>query len=106
MLQEKTTGNLFEPEAKLVDDLLYELRVSHRQDAITAVLDQAVRAAGNDKPAAVWAQLQAMASADNPPPPLLRLDKYDILYRDADGDEASLSRQAVVDRLRRRRRSI
>src|ERR1700745_2719053 len=27
MLQEKTAGNLSEPEAKLVDDLLYELRM-------------------------------------------------------------------------------
>jgi hypothetical protein len=27
MLQEKTRGNLSEPEAKLVDDLLYELRL-------------------------------------------------------------------------------
>ncbi len=27
MLQEKTKGNLLEPEARLVDDLLYELRV-------------------------------------------------------------------------------
>jgi hypothetical protein len=27
MLQEKTKGNLIEPEARLVDDLLYELRV-------------------------------------------------------------------------------
>ena len=27
MLQEKTRGNLSDPEAKLVDDLLYELRL-------------------------------------------------------------------------------
>jgi hypothetical protein len=27
MLQEKTQGNLSDPEAKLVDDLLYELRL-------------------------------------------------------------------------------
>ncbi len=27
MLQEKTKGNLLEPEAQLVDDLLYELRM-------------------------------------------------------------------------------
>lgn len=27
MLQDKTRGNLSEPEAKLVDDLLYELRM-------------------------------------------------------------------------------
>lgn len=27
MLQEKTKGNLLEPEARLVDDLLYELRL-------------------------------------------------------------------------------
>ena len=27
LLQEKTKGNLSEPEAKLVDDLLYELRM-------------------------------------------------------------------------------
>lgn len=27
MLQEKTKGNLIEPEARLVDDLLYELRI-------------------------------------------------------------------------------
>jgi hypothetical protein len=27
MLQEKTKGNLSEPEAKLLDDLLYELRM-------------------------------------------------------------------------------
>ena len=27
MLQEKTKGNLLEPEERLVDDLLYELRV-------------------------------------------------------------------------------
>lgn len=27
MLQEKTKGNLIEPEARLVDDLLYELRL-------------------------------------------------------------------------------
>jgi hypothetical protein len=35
LLQEKTKGNLSEPEAKLVDDLLYELRmrfVQARQD--------------------------------------------------------------------------
>jgi hypothetical protein len=31
MLQEKTKGNLIEPEAKLVDDLLYELRVRYVQ---------------------------------------------------------------------------
>ena len=31
MLQEKTKGNLLEPEAKLVDDLLYELRVRYVQ---------------------------------------------------------------------------
>ena len=27
MLQEKTTGNLLDPEAQLIDDLLYELRM-------------------------------------------------------------------------------
>ena len=27
MLQEKTKGNLIDPEAQLVDDLLYELRL-------------------------------------------------------------------------------
>ena len=27
MLQEKTKGNLLEPEAQLIDDLLYELRM-------------------------------------------------------------------------------
>jgi Domain of unknown function (DUF1844) len=27
MLQEKTRGNLSDPEARLVDDLLYELRL-------------------------------------------------------------------------------
>ncbi|MFL6280358.1 MAG: DUF1844 domain-containing protein [Vicinamibacterales bacterium] len=31
MLQEKTKGNLIEPEARLVDDLLYELRVRYVQ---------------------------------------------------------------------------
>ena len=31
LLQEKTKGNLLEPEAKLVDDLLYELRVRYVQ---------------------------------------------------------------------------
>lgn len=31
MLQEKTKGNLIEPEAKLVDDVLYELRVRYVQ---------------------------------------------------------------------------
>jgi hypothetical protein len=31
MLQEKTKGNLIEPEAQLVDDLLYELRVRYVQ---------------------------------------------------------------------------
>ena len=31
LLQEKTKGNLIEPEAKLVDDLLYELRVRYVQ---------------------------------------------------------------------------
>lgn len=31
MLQEKTKGNLLEPEARLVDDLLYELRVRYVQ---------------------------------------------------------------------------
>ena len=29
MLQEKTKGNLLEPEAQLVDDLLYELRIRY-----------------------------------------------------------------------------
>lgn len=33
LLQEKTKGNLIEPEAKLVDDLLYELRVRYVQAA-------------------------------------------------------------------------
>ena len=33
MLQEKTKGNLIEPEAKLVDELLYELRVRYVQAA-------------------------------------------------------------------------
>jgi hypothetical protein len=27
MLQEKTKGNLLDPEAQLIDDLLYELRM-------------------------------------------------------------------------------
>jgi hypothetical protein len=31
MLQEKTKGNLIEPEVQLVDDLLYELRVRYVQ---------------------------------------------------------------------------
>jgi hypothetical protein len=31
MLQEKTAGNLSDPEAKLVDDLLYELRMRFLQ---------------------------------------------------------------------------
>ena len=31
MLQEKTKGNLLEPEEKLVDDLLYELRMRYVQ---------------------------------------------------------------------------
>jgi Domain of unknown function (DUF1844) len=31
MLQEKTKGNLIEQEAKLVDDLLYELRLRYVQ---------------------------------------------------------------------------
>jgi hypothetical protein len=31
MLQEKTQGNLSEPEAQLVDDLLYELRMRYVQ---------------------------------------------------------------------------
>jgi hypothetical protein len=31
MLQEKTKGNLDEPESRLVDDLLYELRVRYVQ---------------------------------------------------------------------------
>jgi hypothetical protein len=31
LLQEKTKGNLLDPEAKLVDDLLYELRVRYVQ---------------------------------------------------------------------------
>ena len=31
MLQEKTKGNLIEPEARLVEDLLYELRVRYVQ---------------------------------------------------------------------------
>ena len=31
MLQQKTKGNLIEQEAKLVDDLLYELRLSYVQ---------------------------------------------------------------------------
>jgi hypothetical protein len=31
LLQEKTKGNLIEPEARLVDDLLYELRVRYVQ---------------------------------------------------------------------------
>jgi hypothetical protein len=31
MLQEKTKGNLLEPEARLVDDLLYELRLRYVQ---------------------------------------------------------------------------
>jgi Domain of unknown function (DUF1844) len=29
MLQQKTKGNLIEPEARLVDDLLYELRLRY-----------------------------------------------------------------------------
>ena len=29
MLQEKTKGNLLEPEAQLIDDLLYELRMRY-----------------------------------------------------------------------------
>ena len=33
LLQEKTKGNLIEPEAKLVEDLLYELRVRYVQAA-------------------------------------------------------------------------
>ena len=33
LLQEKTKGNLIEPEAKLVDDVLYELRVRYVQAA-------------------------------------------------------------------------
>ena len=31
MLQQKTTGNLSQPEAKLLDDLLYELRMRYVQ---------------------------------------------------------------------------
>ena len=31
MLQEKTKGNLLEPEAQLIDDLLYELRMRYVQ---------------------------------------------------------------------------
>ena len=31
MLQEKTRGNLIEPEERLVDDLLYELRMRYVQ---------------------------------------------------------------------------
>jgi hypothetical protein len=31
MLQERTKGNLIEPEERLVDDLLYELRVRYVQ---------------------------------------------------------------------------
>ena len=31
MLQEKTKGNLIEPEERLVDDLLYELRLRYVQ---------------------------------------------------------------------------
>jgi hypothetical protein len=31
MLQEKTAGNLLDPEAKLLDDLLYELRMRFLQ---------------------------------------------------------------------------
>ena len=31
MLQEKTRGNLIEPEERLVDDLLYELRLRYVQ---------------------------------------------------------------------------
>jgi hypothetical protein len=31
MLQEKTKGNLLEPETQLVDDLLYELRMRYVQ---------------------------------------------------------------------------
>jgi hypothetical protein len=31
MLQEKTKGNLLEPEAQLMDDLLYELRMRYVQ---------------------------------------------------------------------------
>ena len=31
LLQEKTKGNLIEPEERLVDDLLYELRVRYVQ---------------------------------------------------------------------------
>ena len=33
LLQEKTKGNLIEPESKLVDELLYELRVRYVQAA-------------------------------------------------------------------------
>jgi hypothetical protein len=31
MLQQKTKGNLLEPEAQLIDDLLYELRMRYVQ---------------------------------------------------------------------------
>jgi hypothetical protein len=31
MLQEKTRGNLIEPEERLIDDLLYELRMRYVQ---------------------------------------------------------------------------
>jgi len=31
MLQERTKGNLIEPEERLVDDLLYELRLRYVQ---------------------------------------------------------------------------
>ena len=31
MLQQKTAGNLSQPEAKLLDDLLYELRMRYVQ---------------------------------------------------------------------------
>jgi hypothetical protein len=31
MLQEKTKGNLLEPESQLIDDLLYELRMRYVQ---------------------------------------------------------------------------
>jgi hypothetical protein len=31
LLQEKTRGNLIEPEERLVDDLLYELRLRYVQ---------------------------------------------------------------------------
>jgi len=46
MLQEKTEGNLSEPEAKLLEDLLYELRMRFVQAQHVAVLVSWRRAGG------------------------------------------------------------